>query len=313
MTNKRPCALCATECDSQLTGRYDVRFFDCPKCGMFGITHILEVNTRSEDEARLKAAMLASERHIRTSKPFVLSDRYSGVRDDTVWIPFEEFLSRFPNTVYEMIERALLNLAAMTSYPSDKIRVTDGDMLLFFAKDINGMLYTLRQMEEMGWIAKTSEFPDEFTIEAKGWLKVDELTKKPGKSAPQAFVAMWFDESMQEIFEKGIRPAVEEAGKIRCVRIDQIEHNNKICDQIVAEIRRSRFVIADFTGNRGGVYFEAGLAQGMGLPVIWIVKEDHLKDVHFDTRQYNHIVYQKSEDLYEKLSGRIAATITDKL
>lgn len=311
MTNRRPCVLCGTECDSQLTGRFEVRFFDCPKCGTFGVTRIIEVNTRSEDEARLKAAMLASERHIRTSKPFVLSDRYSGVRDDIAWIPFEEFITRFPDAVYEMLERTLLNLAAMTFYPSDKIRVTSDDIFLFFAKDVNGMNYILRQMEEMGWISKTSEFPDEFTIEAKGWLKVGELRKKPGKSAPQAFVAMWFDESMQEIFENGIRPAVEIAGKVKCVRIDQIEHNNKICDQIIAEIRRSKFVIADFTGNRGGVYFEAGLAQGMGLPVIWLVKEDHLKDVHFDTRQYNHIVYQQPEDLYEKLSGRIAATISE--
>ncbi|NLX04503.1 MAG: hypothetical protein GXY33_05100 [Phycisphaerae bacterium] len=31
--------------------------------------------------------------------------------------------------------------------------------------------------------------------------------------------------------------------------------------------------------------------------------------VHFDTRQYNHIVYEDAEDLRVKLRNRIAATI----
>ena len=42
---------------------------------------------------------------------------------------------------------------------------------------------------------------------------------------------------------------------------------NKIDDEIVAEIRRSKFIIADFShgsdGARGGVYFEAGFAHGL--------------------------------------------------
>src|SRR5712672_2679134 len=34
-------------------------------------------------------------------------------------------------------------------------------------------------------------------------------------------------------------------------------------DEIISQIRRSKFLIADFTGRRGGVYFEAGLAMGL--------------------------------------------------
>ncbi len=37
-----------------------------------------------------------------------------------------------------------------------------------------------------------------------------------------------------------------------------------------------RFMIADFTGHRGGVYFEAGFAHGLGIPVIWTCREDQL-------------------------------------
>jgi hypothetical protein len=95
-------------------------------------------------------------------------------------------------------------------------------------------------------------------------------------------------------------------------RVDQSHHHlTKVDDEIIAEIRRSRFLAADFTckpdGVRGGVYFEAGFAMGLNIPVIWTCKETSMKDLHFDTRQYPHIVWENSADLYKKLKDRIGA------
>lgn len=93
------------------------------------------------------------------------------------------------------------------------------------------------------------------------------------------------------------------------VRIDLLQHNEKICDKILAEIRSCQFIIGDFTLQRAGVYFEAGFAMGLGRPVIWTCREDDFENTHFDTRQYNHIVWDTPEDLREKLTNRIRATI----
>ena len=64
---------------------------------------------------------------------------------------------------------------------------------------------------------------------------------------------------------KGIMPGIEDAG-YKPYLVDEDEHIDKIDDKIIAEIRRSRFIVADFThgekGARGGVYFEAGFALG---------------------------------------------------
>lgn len=312
MSGTAPCALCGSRSRFQYNERTEgARWFECPRCGLFGITRGLELRLGSNPDAKAKAFILASERRIRKpEEPIVLSEDYSGVRDGEVWVRLDEFLSAFPRSTYEMLERTLLNLAAMVSHPSEAITVTESNAPLFFSRDARGQFYMLRQMKDMGWITQPTTIPGDLTIEARGWQKIEELTKIVGKKAEQAFVAMWFDASMQEVYEKAILPAIEKTG-LRCVRIDLIQHNNKICDQIVAEIKRSKYVVADFTGNRGGVYFEAGLAQGLGLPVIWVVSEEHLKDVHFDTRQYNHIVYASPEELYEKLVNRIHATIAD--
>lgn len=142
------------------------------------------------------------------------------------------------------------------------------------------------------------------------------------KDSLQAFVAMWFNSEVSDAYGKGIEPAIIDAG-YRPMRIDRKEHNNKIDDEIIAEIRRSRFVVADFTCGlvgtgqgataipRGGVYYEAGFAQGLGIPVIWMCREDHINHVHLDTRQFNHITWQTLEELREKLRNRIGAVLGD--
>lgn len=97
------------------------------------------------------------------------------------------------------------------------------------------------------------------------------------------------------------------------MRIDRSEHNNKIDDEIIAEIRRAQFVVADFScgadGARGGVYFEAGFAAGLGKPVVYSVRKADLGKLHFDTRQINHIDWNDSTDLLTRLTNRIEATI----
>ena len=109
--------------------------------------------------------------------------------------------------------------------------------------------------------------------------------------------------------------AHENIGKIKRVSLRNVwkkeakDFTPKICDRILAEIRRSRFLIADVTGHRQGVYFEAGYAMGLGLDVIWTCRSDDLGNSHFDTRQYNHIEWESGGELREKLRDRILATI----
>ena len=143
-----------------------------------------------------------------------------------------------------------------------------------------------------------------------GRTRISEL--KANVDSSQVFVAMWFSEEMTDCFDKGIRPAAEAAG-FWAMRIDRKEHINKIDDEIIAEIRRSRFLVSDFTqgsdGAWGGVYYEAGFAQGLGLPVIFTCREDSVETLHFDTSHYNHIVWTTPEELCGKLKNRILAVI----
>ena len=128
----------------------------------------------------------------------------------------------------------------------------------------------------------------------------------------QEFVAMWFDDTKTEAYVGGIKPGIEGAG-YRARRVDGSENIGKIDDLTIAEIRRSRFVVADFTqgsdGNRGSVYYEAGFAFGADVPVIFTSHEDSVAHLAFDTRQYAHIVWREPAEFRTKLAQRIEAII----
>jgi hypothetical protein len=61
------------------------------------------------------------------------------------------------------------------------------------------------------------------------------------------------------------------------------------------------------TGQRNGVYFEAGFAYGLGRKVIWMCNKAEKDDLHFDTRQFNHIMYTDLEEASKQLTDRIVA------
>ncbi|MCK4358844.1 MAG: hypothetical protein KAW92_08895 [Candidatus Cloacimonetes bacterium] len=166
-------------------------------------------------------------------------------------------------------------------------------------------------------------------ITPTGWAYL-ETFRHPNPESKKAFVAMWFTDEMKEILEKYIQPAAFDAGEYKAETIDEKDFNGDVNDAIIGEIRNSKFVIADFTGNRGGVYYEAGFAKGFNIPVIFTCNEEwwdkeverkvkaklnngeiesvkitEKRKVHFDLNHQSFILWKDGKDLYDKLVKRI--------
>jgi hypothetical protein len=128
-----------------------------------------------------------------------------------------------------------------------------------------------------------------------------------GQHPVRHLLPMCFNEKMKQVYASSIEPGIRDAG-FAPMLISEKEHVNKIDDEIIAEIRRSAFLVADFTEHRQNVYFETGFAIALGLQVIWTCRKDHIKDLHFDIRQYNSIDWKDEADLKKRLKDRIEAT-----
>jgi hypothetical protein len=293
----------------------DSVYLDSPRAGgKYKITGTAAAMLGNLDikEKALLTTWLCNERRAGSEYPAITSDVLSSIKTTR------------PLTTTERIERTLLHfnqrlrVGAVIGFSSNESRgEADKFRLMAITESLNQaeLVAFLQMMEQMMLLVDTTKVMGlyQFTPTASGWLKIDDLvTRLPSTS--QAFVAMWFNDATHTAYADGIEPAISDSG-YRAVRIDKKEHNNKIDDEIIAEIRRSKFLVADFTCEkekvRGGVYFEAGFAMGLGIPVIWTVEKDSLDDVHFDTRQYNHIVWDTPETLRNMLKARIGAVIGD--
>ncbi|MBN2156818.1 MAG: nucleoside 2-deoxyribosyltransferase, partial [Candidatus Lokiarchaeota archaeon] len=95
------------------------------------------------------------------------------------------------------------------------------------------------------------------------------------------------------------------------ILIDEVNYESEITinDAIIKNIKECKFLIADFSGQRHGVYFEAGYALGKGRQVIYLCSEEDFENTHFDTNHYPHIVYRDLNELKERLKNKIQAWI----
>lgn len=291
---------------------FDSYLVICHICG----TYIISPEAKEEmlEMQRIKIAAVMRERKVHSLEPVAifLELPKEEVKDLSFpIITLEDLIRRFPEKISDRMDRILVNLTKSSRYPGDAIKITGDQKSLFFTQsnDISEMLFLMNQLviDELITVSSIGT-PSELKVTAKGWNRVAELEKTRQNDNNQAFVAMWFSNEMDSAFENGVYKAISKAG-FSPIRIDRKEHNNKIDDEIIAEIKKSKFVVADFTGQRGGVYFEAGYAMGLGKQVIWTCRQDHLHELHFDTRQYSHIVWETEEELFQKLFNRIRATI----
>jgi len=117
---------------------------------------------------------------------------------------------------------------------------------------------------------------------------------------------MSFSSEHAGIYTEGIEPAVVEAGYDPfCLK--GIHTNEDINFRIVAEIRKAQIVVADFTGQKNGVYFEAGFARALGKEVYQTCAQAAKDGLHFDTNHFQHTLWNDHGDLKEGLCEKILA------
>ncbi|MDE0178608.1 MAG: hypothetical protein OXP36_08410 [Gammaproteobacteria bacterium] len=208
-------------------------------------------------------------------------------------------------------QRILLEaIERRTQNPASRVNlICDQDYPLAWATDHDELEYLLDSLQARGHLALVNRQGDrvvESQVTPSGWEYLDGLDRRT-VDTNHVFVAMWFDPSMHTAWTDAIRPTIQNVG-YRPYRVDDDPSNAERIDaKIQLEIARSRFVIADVTGQRQGVYFEAGYALGLQIPVIWSVRTDNLEQVHFDTRQFPHIVWDNEHDLAQKLESVVIA------
>jgi len=305
MAEMETCVLCNTEID-HIQGIRDMDAYraDCPVCGRYILdgTKSEELQQMSKDD---KAMLSAYVREVNEFGPGECD--LSGFDEDQINNIIEQYKKK---SLEDKLNNFIRYLMKKTEYFGQEITIDFNiDYPITFSTNPDEFSNIFDAVKDMGFIecriiVGGVQYP---TLSIAGWEKYEEI-KQAGPLSNKCFVAMSCSDDLRDAYDNGIKKAVEEAG-YQPIFIERKEHNEKICDLIIANIRECKFLVADVTGQRQNVYYEAGFAHGLDRQVIWTCKKDDIKNAHFDTRQYNHILWENAEDLRKKLLNRIKATI----
>lgn len=130
---------------------------------------------------------------------------------------------------------------------------------------------------------------------------------------------MEFDKPELEAFvEEVVKPVVKEALGYDLRDIRDISRAGVIDNILRVAIRDARFVIVDLTHDNNGAYWEAGYAEGLDKPVVYICAREKFErsreeggGTHFDTNHCTTVLWRK--DGNDDFRQQLAATLRSSL
>ncbi len=213
-------------------------------------------------------------------------------------------------TLRDRASRFLSAVVEEVGYDCSSLFTFDNEpkyLAVSYSENLEELDFLLQLLAHDGFLVTKGHLAASLT--PAGCLEAEELQQRR-PAVVQGFVAMSFDPALDEAYALDFDPGIRIAG-YRPLRIDAKEHAGSISDAILAEIRRSRFVVADYTNSNNGVYFEAGFALGLGIPVIPTCHADWLGKLHFDIRHINTLKWDTPQQLAMSLAKRLSAILGD--
>lgn len=306
MTPATTCPLCQQSYFStERVGSRDAFDIDCQECGQYRISGSIR--------PYLEQTIPDSDRRILRGQTRLASRRGTRLEVLSTTLPGILAAAPQPTNPMEVADRILVDFSRAARPFFSNVEFEAVRYLDYFLPSAQDLYSLLHSLAARGYLRVEGQYAAKFVgrMELAGWERVRDVEHNLPE-AWRAFVAMSFDTSLDQAWLAGIKPALEETGYTP-LRVDEVQHLGKIDDVIVAQLRLASIVVADFSRHRSGVYFEAGFALGRGIPVVWTCRAADIGDSHFDTRQYNHVVWTDPVELRTKLRDRLIATVQTRL
>lgn len=141
----------------------------------------------------------------------------------------------------------------------------------------------------------------EFTninLSLEGWERY-EVEKRSQFEGKYGFIAMKFEDTVLDPFVKDVvKPAVKEDLGYDLVDMRDVAQAGVIDNILRTQIRDAAFLIVDLTHDNPGAYWEAGYAEGLGKPVLYICEKAKFdKDgTHFDANHCTTVLWSRDDE-----------------
>ena len=176
----------------------------------------------------------------------------------------------------------------------------------------------VKELRERGII--TTRTPDtgryrfhDINLTLAGWKQYE--SEKHGQfDGNYGFLAMEFNNAdLDNFVGEVLKPAVKEETGHKLLDMRDVGRAGIIDNIMRDQIRDAKFVIVDLTHDNHSAYWEAGYAEGLGKPVIYICakKKFDSDGTHFDTNHCTTVLWSRDDD--EGFRQELTATLRRSL
>ena len=269
--------------------------FECTTCGHYALTRTA-LNSRFDDQDHhLKPLQRACLSHTLRTK----HENSEQFTVDNTWLG--RFLSncRLP-TPHERVANLIRYIGDQVSQTGESISISPDHLHAVIGEFSRRSCLSLFDEVKGGGVVRfdlgegsdvlddspvSVRIPTQVNLTLKGWKRYEE-EKRGSFQGSYGFIAMQFEESdLDSLLEKSVKPAVKGSLGYDLVDLRDVARAGVIDNIMRNRIRDAAFVIADLTHDNSGAYWEAGYAEGLGKPVIYICERTKFekKSTHFDT------------------------------
>ena len=128
------------------------------------------------------------------------------------------------------------------------------------------------------------------------------------------FIAMEFgDPQLEKIVANQIKPTIRRSFNVEVNTARDIAQAGLIDEIIRDQIRKAKFLLSDLTNGNNGAYWEAGFAEGVGVPVIYTCEKGVFEEesTHFDTNHLTTVMW--SIDQLDKFQADLIVAVSNTL
>lgn len=202
MSDADPCEFCDTPAETVVpSGGYDGVQQRCPRCGEFKLARTAMIR-RVPRSDKVKLSGWVRDQNQLGEVPELTSDRISLIA-----------ASPLPGIV-DRAGRLLTHAVRNQERLGESIVLDDSFIAITYSTGWDELMYLAQFLTDEGLI-KLNDHTGKIRINPRGYMRYEALQTQPSASA-QAFVAMWFHDSMREDTLKASRWASGKPGTTPC-------------------------------------------------------------------------------------------------
>jgi nucleoside 2-deoxyribosyltransferase len=290
MSEEKRCPICDSGLNNySIEALNDRDYIDCPVCGKFYFHNLAFHIEHLDDFKNYKSIVNYRLRnHQGSSKPVQLSaDLVKAILKST----------QLPKPL-DQADKLLFHIGNSLTTPNENYREAMSVLCAVIgARDTANIVYVFNHLLEKDLVyGKVDHLKGMISCQMtmSGWQKFDELDR-PRNFGKNAFMAMKYENKvLEKIYETNIINAVKETG-FQINLLKDVLQAGSIDDQLRVQLRNAKFLIVDLTDDNNGAYWEAGYAEGLQKPVIYLCEKDKFAKfkTHFDTSHLTTVLWHE--------------------